>query len=61
MRPKFSKIIIRLDKIVGNCTKHGWGERCIKSPMVCTDWSKCLYICQCACRSWCEVDQLYNS
>ncbi|XP_021989630.1 auxin response factor 5 isoform X2 [Helianthus annuus] len=32
MRPKFSEIIIRLDKIVGNCTKHGWGKDALKLP-----------------------------
>ncbi|KAI3500044.1 hypothetical protein L1887_35859 [Cichorium endivia] len=31
-RPKFSEIIIRLDKIVGNCTKQGWWKDAFKFP-----------------------------
>ncbi|KAF5823154.1 putative protein kinase TKL-Pl-5 family [Helianthus annuus] len=31
-RPKFSEIIIRLDKIVGNCTKQGWWKDAFKLP-----------------------------
>ncbi|KAI3526669.1 hypothetical protein L1887_05930 [Cichorium endivia] len=30
--PKFSEIIIRLDKIVGNCTKQGWWKDAFKFP-----------------------------
>lgn len=32
IRPKFSEIIIRLDKIVGNCAKHGWWKDAFKLP-----------------------------
>ncbi|KAI7735207.1 hypothetical protein M8C21_030499 [Ambrosia artemisiifolia] len=32
IRPKFSEIIIRLDKIVGNCTKNGWWKDAFKLP-----------------------------
>ncbi|KAI7735204.1 hypothetical protein M8C21_030496 [Ambrosia artemisiifolia] len=32
IRPKFSEIIIRLDKIVGNCTKNGWWKDTFKLP-----------------------------
>ncbi|XP_076895568.1 integrin-linked protein kinase 1-like [Bidens hawaiensis] len=32
IRPKFSEVIIRLDKIVGNCTKHGWWKDAFKLP-----------------------------
>ncbi|KAI3711029.1 hypothetical protein L2E82_40832 [Cichorium intybus] len=32
IRPKFSEIIILLDKIVGNCTKQGWWKDAFKFP-----------------------------
>ncbi|KAL8204559.1 hypothetical protein R6Q57_010182 [Mikania cordata] len=32
IRPKFSEVIIRLDKIVGNCTKQGWWKDTFKLP-----------------------------
>ncbi|XP_071689555.1 integrin-linked protein kinase 1-like [Rutidosis leptorrhynchoides] len=32
IRPKFSEVITRLDKIVGNCAKHGWWKDAFKLP-----------------------------
>ncbi|XP_022963860.1 integrin-linked protein kinase 1-like [Cucurbita moschata] len=32
MRPTFSEIIVRLDKIVANCSKHGWWKDTFKLP-----------------------------
>ncbi|KAF6164620.1 hypothetical protein GIB67_032848 [Kingdonia uniflora] len=32
VRPTFSEIIIRLDKIVANCSKHGWWKDTFKLP-----------------------------
>ncbi|KVI00410.1 Ankyrin repeat-containing protein [Cynara cardunculus var. scolymus] len=32
VRPKFSEIIIRLDSIVGNCSKQGWWKETFKLP-----------------------------
>ncbi|XWS35379.1 hypothetical protein CRYUN_Cryun21dG0121300 [Craigia yunnanensis] len=32
VRPTFSEIIVRLDKIVANCSKHGWWKDTLKLP-----------------------------
>lgn len=32
VRPTFSEIIVRLDKIVANCSKHGWWKDTFKLP-----------------------------
>lgn len=32
MRPTFSEIIVRLDKIVANCSKQGWWKDTFKLP-----------------------------
>ncbi|XP_043706675.1 integrin-linked protein kinase 1-like [Telopea speciosissima] len=32
VRPTFSEIIVRLDKIVANCSKHGWWKETFKLP-----------------------------
>lgn len=32
VRPTFSEIIVRLDKIVLNCSKHGWWKDTFKFP-----------------------------
>ncbi|KAJ4968121.1 hypothetical protein NE237_014822 [Protea cynaroides] len=32
VRPTFTEIIIRLDKIVANCSKHGWWKETFKLP-----------------------------
>lgn len=32
IRPTFSEIIIRLDKIVANCSKQGWWKDTFKFP-----------------------------
>ncbi|MCL7027530.1 hypothetical protein MKW94_009878, partial [Papaver nudicaule] len=32
VRPTFSEIIVRLDRIVANCSKHGWWKDTFKLP-----------------------------
>nr|XP_009794918.1 PREDICTED: serine/threonine-protein kinase HT1-like [Nicotiana sylvestris] len=32
VRPTFSEIIVRMDKIVANCSKHGWLKDTLKLP-----------------------------
>ncbi|KAG5589706.1 hypothetical protein H5410_040220 [Solanum commersonii] len=32
IRPTFSEIIVRLNKIVANCSKHGWLKDTLKLP-----------------------------
>ncbi|XVE84390.1 hypothetical protein DITRI_Ditri17bG0008700 [Diplodiscus trichospermus] len=34
VRPTFSEIIVRLDKIVANCSKHGWWKDTFKLPWI---------------------------